>query len=160
MYQFCCRNNEAMVKQLRCQFTIQRFLVCSVHWGIKPLSKIPALSFLPYSPLSLQTFHVPLFRQSAPLYQFFRTPPKSRIFQSFSSLTSSYLLKVTKNFLVKCPSSNSQLCQRKTFFVVKYFKFQIIAISTQKRSPRLFQQPPSLKIKILSSRRQTSSPFV
>ena len=48
----------------------------------------------------------------------------------------------------------------KNVFVIKYLKFQIIAISTQKGSPRLFQQPPSLKIKILSSRRQTSSPFV
>ena len=48
----------------------------------------------------------------------------------------------------------------KNVFVIKYLKFQIIAISTQKGSPRLFQQPPYLKIKILSGRRQTSSPFV
>ena len=144
MHQFCSRNNEAMVKQLRCQFTIQRFLVCSVHQGINPLSKIPALSFLSYSPLSLQTVHVLLFRQSPPLYQFFRTPPKSRIFQSFSSLNPSYLLKVTKNFLVKYPSSNSQLCQRKTFFVIKYFKFQIIAISTLHSTHPVFSNNPLL----------------
>ena len=124
-----------------------------------PLKNTSTL-FLAIFALKSSNFPRPPFQAIRPSILVFQDPPKSRIFQSFSSLTSSYLLKVTKNFLVKCPSSNSQLCQRKTFFVVKYFKFQIIAISTQKRSPRLFQQPPSLKIKILSSRRQTSSPFV
>ena len=36
----------------------------SVHWGIKPPSKTPPLSFLPSLPLNLQTVQTSLFKQS------------------------------------------------------------------------------------------------
>ena len=83
-------------------------------------------------PLSCQA---PLFRQSPLLYiSFSWTPPlKVRFFsegpkyQSFSSLTPSYLLKVTK-FLVKISEfeflvmTGIYFCLQ-TFFVIKYFRF-------------------------------------
>ena len=75
----------------------------SVHWSIisPPWKPSPPLA---KPPLKRQTAQAPLLlRQSSPLHWFFWTPlPKSRIFQwtpkylSFSSLTPSHLLKVTK----------------------------------------------------------------
>ena len=85
-----------------------RWLLHSVHWGINPTSNPAPTTFLPSSPLNLQTVQVPLtlFRQSPPVYWFFVKPPsKTRIFPwtptpNLLKFFISYLLKVTK-FLVK-----------------------------------------------------------
>ena len=79
----------------------------SVHWGINPSPlKNTTPSFLPsWPPLNLQTVQVPflsnpssilVFREPSLRVGFFSEPPK---YQSFSFLTPSYLLKITK-FLV------------------------------------------------------------
>ena len=82
----------------------------------------------------------PFFRHSPHLYRFFVTPSPSRnsdplvSFQnikSFSSLTLSFLLKVTK-FLLKISQLEFLLMTEKNtfayklFFVIKYFRFEFV----------------------------------
>ena len=93
----------------------------SVHWGIHPPSKTPP-------PLSCQTVQAPFFRGSPPLHRFFMNSPLLKIeffserqkYQCFSSLTPSYLLKVTK-FLVKISQFEFLVMTEKNIFVYKLF---------------------------------------
>ena len=65
----------------------------SVHWGIKPPSKIPLPSFLPRPPLNQQTVQAPFLCNPPPSKLIFREPsPKSRIFQ--------WTLKILKFFIL------------------------------------------------------------
>ena len=83
-------------------------------------------SFLPSSPLNLQTVQGPPFLGNPPpisLYQFFvKSPLKVGFFserpkyQSFSSVTPSYLLKVTK-FLVNISQFEFLVMTEKNIFV-------------------------------------------
>ena len=72
----------------------------SAHWGLNPPKKH-------HPPLNQQKVQAPLFRQSHRSILVLRDPPllvrffsEPKKYYSFSSLTKSYLLKVTK-FLVK-----------------------------------------------------------
>ena len=128
----------------------------------------------PPPPLKSEKYRTPLFRRFPPQYWFFHDPPrKNRIFQwnpkifpkvsknipkSFSSLTPSYLSKITK-FLVKVSQSEFFVMTEKNIFVSKLFlslNFQIfifyVKITTLPRKDHpLFSTKPFLKIKVLSS---------
>ena len=92
-----------------------------MHWSITPSHPQKQPLFPAKSPLNLQTVQVP-FLDNLPYILVFReppSPPKSWIFQKtpktlkFSSLTSSYLLKVTK-------------------FLAKIFQFEFVVITEKK----------------------------
>ena len=57
-----------------------KYCLHSVHWGINPPQKHHPL-FLAKPPLNQQTVQPRIFRQSPPIYWFFKTPPKSRMFR-------------------------------------------------------------------------------
>ena len=109
----------------------------SVHWRINPSLKNTTYSFLLSPHLNLQTVQAsPFFRQSSPLYWFFvnPTPLKVRFFSeppkyySFSSLSSSYLLKITK-FLVKISQFEFLVMTEKNVFVYKLLSLNILDFS-------------------------------
>ena len=98
-----------------------------MHWAINPPLKNTTPSL---SRQNLQTAQAPLFKGNPPLYielvfcelsqvkvGFFSEHPK---YQSFSSLTPSYLLKVTK-FLVKISQFEFLVMTEKNIFVYKLF---------------------------------------
>ena len=126
-------------------------------------------------PLNLKNIELPFLGDFLLNIGFFMTlpPPKNRIFQwnpkifpkvsknipkSFSSLTPSYLSKITK-FLVKVSQSEFFVMAEKNIFVSKLFlslNFQIfifyVKITTLPRKDHpLFSTKPFLKIKVLSS---------
>ena len=99
-----------------------------IHWDIiNPLSKTTHPLFLANPPLKSANCPSPLF-MSSPLYScFFVNPPlKVRFFgeppkyQSFSSLTPSYLLKVTK-FLVTISKFEFLVMTEENIFAHKFF---------------------------------------
>ena len=108
--------------------------MCSVHWGINPLLKNTMPSFLP-SPPPIKSANYPsppflgipfppsilAFHKLLPPLPlkvgFFTERPK---FQSFSSLTTSYLLKVTE-FLVKISQLEFLVMAEKNISVYKLF---------------------------------------
>ena len=126
----------------------------SEHWGINPSSKTPPTSFLPIPPLkSTNCPSTPsLFRQSAPIYWFFKTLlPKGRIFhwipkKSFSSLIPSYILKVTK-FLGQVSQFEFLVMTKKNIFAYKLFLSLNISdfnlFLCQNCNPRLIKVTPS-----------------
>ena len=95
--------------------------------GYQPLRKNTTLSFLPSSPpLNLQTDQAP-FLSNPPSILFFhetslkvRFSSESQKYQSFSSLTPSYLLKVTK-FLVEISQFEFLIMTEKNIFDHKLF---------------------------------------
>ena len=149
----------------------------SVHWGMNPpLKNTPPHTFLPRPPLlhcksancPSPTPH-PLFRQSHSLYwffvspllkvAFFSEPPK---YQSFSSLTQSYLLKVT-NFLLKISQFEFLAITEKNTFAYKLFlslnisDFNTFYVKTAtplpplKKATSLFPSNSPIKVEALSS---------
>ena len=138
-----------------------------------PPLKTTTPTFLPSPPstLNLQTVQAPppLFRQSPSLYWFFANPllkvgffnepPK---YQSFSSLTQSYLLKVTK-FLLKISQFEFLAMTEKNTFAYKPFlslnisDFNNFYVKTAtplpplKKVTSLFPSNSPLKVEALSS---------
>ena len=104
--------------------TFQIVIVCI---GVSTPLKNTIHSFLPRSlPLNLQTVQAPflsnppsilVFREPSLKVGFFSEPQK---YQSFSSLTPSYLLKVTK-FLVKISQFEFLVMTEKNIFAYKLF---------------------------------------
>ena len=96
-----------------------------MYSGVSTLIKNTTPSFSPSPLLNLQTVQAPLFRQS-PYILFFCEPPKIRFFselllyQHFSSLTPSHLLKVTK-FLVKIFQFKFLDTTKKIFLFLNFF---------------------------------------
>ena len=95
--------------------------------GYQPPSKTSHSSFLKSPPLNWQTVQVPFFLGNPHSILVFHEPPsKSWIFQwtpkylSFSSLTPSYLLTVTK-FLVKISQFEFLVMREKNIFAYKPF---------------------------------------
>ena len=132
-----------------------------------PTLKNTTLLLLCYPPLDLQIVQAPfpLFRQSPLLYRFsVNSPPKRHIFQwthkiwKFSSLTPSYLLKVTK-FLVKISQFKFLVITEKNISVYKLFFALNISdfiffffVKLQPHSPSpLLKKLPSLQVIVLSS---------
>ena len=100
---------------------------CALWYQPHPFLKNTTPSFLPSSPpLNLQTVQAPLFKQSPSILVFHETSLKVRFFsepqkyQSFSSLTSSYLLKATK-FLVEISEFEFLVMTEKNIFAHKLF---------------------------------------
>ena len=104
-----------------------------MHWGINSPPKIPPPpSFLPSPPLNLQTVPAPqppfmlVFRELIPPLKvgFFSERLQ---YQSFSSLTPSYLVKVTKFFVNIHQFEFLVMTEENVFvyklFVIKYFRF-------------------------------------
>ena len=99
-----------------------------MHWGITtPPLKNTTPSFLPSSPLlNLQTVQVPFLSNLPSILVFHETSLKVRFssepqkYQSFSSLTPSYLLKVTK-FLVEISKFEFLVMTGKNIFGHKLF---------------------------------------
>ena len=137
-----------------------------MHQGINPLINTP----LPL-PLNLQSVQTPPFLGNPHLYWFFVTPrPSSSLkigffseppkYCSFSSLTPSYLLKVTRS-LVKISQFELLVLTEKNIFVYKLFlslsisfRFQFIfyvktALPLEKVSPSFPANP--LKIEVQST---------
>ena len=115
-------------------------------------------------PINVQIVKASLFRQS-PLYNIFCEPPLPPVklgffceppkYESFSSFTQSYFLKVTK-FLIKVPQFEFLVITGQNILVYKlschYFFMLVYFLSKNcncqpplKKSPCLSQQPPSKK---------------
>ena len=127
-------------------------------------SKTHALFFDNPHLLNLQTAQAPLFGQFLYVLVFRETPSLKisflanphninylmkknkfhlfhKVIRNFSSWTSSHLLKATK-FLVKFPSLNSSLWQKKFFFVYKFYRSYFIFYVKTVTPPR----PPLKKV--------------
>ena len=104
--------------------TFQVVIVC-IGVSMPPSKPPPPLSYK-VSPLNLKTVQAPLFKQS-PSTLVFREPSLKvgflsdpQKYESFSSLTLSYLLKVTK-FLVELSQFEFLVMQRKIFLLINSF---------------------------------------